>query len=305
MVNDMTVRLISEIVSPSKVRTCEPMSRHTTFRIGGEADLLVEPAEVNQAEAVLKLLRQMQLPYLVIGNGSNLLVGDKGIRGVVVKLGNEFSAHDIEGEVITAQSGLKLSRLANFALGNCMTGLEFAAGIPGTVGGAVYMNAGAYGGEMKQVVQEVTCLDENGNRRTISGQECEFGYRTSIFSHRTDWVILSCKLALKQGNPDAIKATMEDLAERRTSKQPLNYPSAGSTFKRPEGYFAGKLIQDAGLMGFRIGGASVSEKHAGFVVNDRDATAKDVLELIEAVQNKVEEKFGVRLEPEVRLVGEL
>ena len=304
MVNDMTVRLISEVVSPSKVRTDEPMSRHTTFRIGGKADLLVEPAEVNQVEAVLKLLRQMQLPYLVIGNGSNLLVGDKGVRGAVVKLGNEFSAHDIEGEIITAQSGLKLSRLANFALGNCMTGLEFAAGIPGTVGGALYMNAGAYGGEMKQVVQEVTFLDEKGNRRTISGGECEFGYRSSIFSRRTDWVILSCKLALKPGNPESIKATMEDLAERRTSKQPLNYPSAGSTFKRPEGYFAGKLIQDAGLMGFRVGGASVSEKHAGFVINDRNATAKDVLELIEAVQNKVEEKFGVRLEPEVRLIGE-
>ena len=304
MVNDRTIRLISEIVSPSKVRTDEPMSRHTTFRIGGKADLLVEPSEMNQAEAVLKLLRQMELPYLVIGNGSNLLVGDKGIRGVVVKLGNEFSAHDIEGEVITAQSGLKLSRLAKFALGNALTGLEFAAGIPGTVGGAVFMNAGAYGGEMQQVVTEVTFLDEQGIRRTIAGEECEFGYRTSIFSKMPDCVILGCKMKLKAGDADTIRATMEDLAERRTSKQPLNYPSAGSTFKRPEGYFAGKLIQDAGLMGFRIGGACVSEKHAGFVVNDQGATAADVRELIEAVQIKVEEKFGVRLEPEVRFVGE-
>lgn len=304
MLNDMTIRLISEIVSPSKVRTDEPMSRHTTFRIGGKADLLVEPAEVNQAEAVLKLLHQMQLPYLVIGNGSNLLVGDKGIRGVVVKLGNEFSAHDIEGEVITAQSGLKLSRLANFALGNCLTGLEFAAGIPGTVGGAVFMNAGAYDGEMKQVVKEVTFLDENGRRKTLTGEECEFGYRSSIFSHMPNCVILSCKIALKAGDTALIKATMEDLAERRNSKQPLNYPSAGSTFKRPEGYFAGKLIQDAGLMGFRIGGASVSEKHAGFVVNDQGATAAEVRKLIETVQNKVEAQFGVHLEPEIKLVGE-
>ncbi|MEE1013343.1 MAG: UDP-N-acetylmuramate dehydrogenase [Clostridia bacterium] len=304
MLTDMTMRLISEIVSASKVRADESMSRHTTFRIGGKADLLVEPAEVNQAEAVIKLLHQMKIPYMILGNGSNILVGDKGIRGVVVKLGNEFAAHDVEGSVITAQSGIKLSRLANFALGNNLTGLEFAAGIPGTLGGAIYMNAGAYGGEMKQIIREVTYLDEKGVRNTVKGEECAFGYRTSIFSKMSGCVILSCKIELQEGDPTEIRATMDDLAERRVSKQPLNLPSAGSTFKRPEGYFAGKLIQDAGLMGFQVGGAAVSTKHAGFVVNEGGATAADVRALIEQVQIKVKEQFGVELEPEVKFIGE-
>ena len=304
MLTDAVIRLISEIVSASMVRVNEPMNRHTTFRIGGSADLLAEPANMNQAEALIKLLRQMNVPYFILGNGSNVLVGDKGIRGVVVKLGNQFSEVNVDGNLISACAGIKLSKLAGIALGNCLTGFEFAAGIPGTLGGALFMNAGAYGGEMKQVVRDVTYLDIDGVRRTIDGKDCGFGYRTSIFSEKKDCVILRCTIGLNEGDPARIKAMMDNLAERRTSKQPLNLPSAGSTFKRPEGAFAGKLIQDAGLMGFRVGGASISEKHAGFIVNDGGATAADVRELICQVQKRVKEQSGFELQPEVRFVGE-
>ncbi len=304
MLTDAVVRLISEVVGASMVYVDEPMSRHTTFRIGGKADLLVEPTNVNQAEAVFKLLRQMEVPYVVLGNGSNVLVGDRGIRGVVVKLGKEFGACDVDGTMIYAQCGIKLSRLANLALGNCLTGLEFAAGIPGTLGGAVYMNAGAYGGEMKHVIREVTYLDPAGRRQTATAMECDFGYRTSLFTKNPGCVILGCALELQDGDKNEIRAKMDDLAQRRVSKQPLHLPSAGSTFKRPEGNFAGKLIQDAGLMGFRVGGAAVSDKHAGFVVNDQGASAAEVRELIRQVQEKVKEKFGVELQPEVRFLGE-
>ena len=298
------IETMTKIVGASKVFSKEPMSKHTTFRIGGEADLLIEPKTVSEIEAVISALKKSHTPYLIVGNGSNLLVGDKGIRGAVVKLGNEFAEASIEGTVLTAQSGIKLSRLANLALEEELTGLEFAAGIPGTLGGAIYMNAGAYGGEMEQVIQEVTYLDDDGNVKTIPGTECEFGYRTSIFAQNHDWVILGCKIELKQGDGKEIRALMDDLAERRVSKQPLNFPSAGSTFKRPKGYFAGKLIQDSGLMGVRVGGACVSEKHAGFVVNDKGATAEDVRVLIQKVQDEVKAQFGVELEPEVKFVGE-
>ena len=304
MLTDAVVRLISEVVGASMVYVDEPMSRHTTFRIGGKADLLVEPTNVNQAEAVFKLLRQMEVPCVVLGNGSNVLVGDRGIRGVVVKLGKEFGACDVDGTMIYAQCGIKLSRLANLALGNCLTGLEFAAGIPGTLGGAVYMNAGAYGGEMKHVVREVNYLDPEGRRQTATARECDYGYRTSLFTKNPGCVILGCVLELQDGDKNEIREKMDDLARRRVSKQPLHLPSAGSTFKRPEGSFAGKLIQDAGLMGFRVGGASVSDKHAGFVVNDQGASAAEVRELIRQVQEKVKEKFDVELQPEVRFLGE-
>ena len=298
------IETMREIVGASKVFSKEPMSKHTTFRIGGEADLLIEPKTVDEIMAVISALTKSHTPYMIVGNGSNLLVSDKGFRGAVVKLGNEFAAASANGTILTAQSGIKLSRLANLALEEELTGLEFAAGIPGTLGGAIYMNAGAYGGEMEQVIQEVTYLDGDGNVKTIQGTECEFGYRTSIFSKHPDWVILGCKIGLKQGDAKEIRALMDDLAERRISKQPLNFPSAGSTFKRPEGYFAGKLIQDAGLMGVRVGGACVSEKHAGFVVNDKGATAQEVRALIQKIQDEVKTQFGVELEPEVKFVGE-
>ncbi len=298
------VQLISEIVGNTMVYLNEPMAKHTTFRIGGPADILIEPTSEGQIDATCKLLKQMGIPYLILGNGSNVLVGDKGIRGAVVKLGNEFANCTSTDNIIEAQAGIKLSRLANYALGNNLSGLEFAAGIPGTLGGALFMNAGAYDGEMKQVVETVTYLDADGNKKTIFNDECRFGYRTSIFAENPDFIILGCTIRLNEGNPDEIRAKMDDLAERRTSKQPLNLPSAGSTFKRPAGYFAGKLIQDAGLMGFRVGGASVSEKHAGFVVNDQDATAKDVRDLICEVQKRVFENSGVEIQPEVRFIGE-
>ncbi len=305
MIQDAVIRLLSEQVGPSRVYLNEPMSKHTTFRIGGPADVLVEPSDVMQVETVCRTLRQLEIPFLVLGNGSNVLVGDLGIRGVVVKLGNAFSTCRMEEDtLLSAQAGIKLSRLAAHALDKSLTGLEFAAGIPGTLGGALYMNAGAYGGEMSQVVEEVSYLNEEGKVATIRGCNCGFGYRTSIFAQNPDYVILGCTIRLKEGNPEEIKATMDDLAERRIDKQPLNFPSAGSTFKRPEGAFAGKLIQDAGLMGLRVGGASVSEKHAGFVVNDKKATAKDVRELIALVQEKVKENSGFDLEPEVRMIGE-
>ena len=304
MIADTVVRLVSEIVGPCMVKVGEPMSRHTTFRAGGNADLWIEPSETGEIRAVCKLLRQLRIPYMFLGNGSNVLVGDRGIRGAVISLGNAYAACTAEGNTIRAQAGIKLSRLASYALGNALTGLEFAAGIPGTLGGALYMNAGAYDGEMKQIVSSVQYLDEKNTVQTLEAKDLEFGYRQSVFMHHPDWVILGATMSLCEGDAAQIRAKMDDLAKRRKEKQPLQYPSAGSTFRRPEGYFAGKLIQDAGLMGLRVGGASVSTKHAGFIVNDQNATAAEIRTLIETVQNKVEEKFGVRLMPEVRFLGE-
>lgn len=304
MITDEIIRRISDIVGDVRVATNEPMSKHTTFRIGGNADIVIEPADEKQITDVRQLLMDADIPYMILGNGSNVLVGDKGIRGAVIMLGNAFSDCRADETNIVAKAGIKLSRLANCALENELSGLEFAAGIPGTLGGALYMNAGAYDGEMKQIVKSVSYIDENGEMKTISNEECKFGYRTSVFAENPDWIITGCTLELGKGNKEEIRSYMDDLAERRTSKQPLNFPSAGSTFKRPEGYFAGKLIQDSGLMGFRVGGACVSQKHAGFVVNDQNATAEDVRELIEEVKKKVYESSGVELQPEVKFIGE-
>lgn len=292
------------ILGKDQVAIEESMQQHTTFRIGGKADFFLTPDNIEQITALVQLFRNEAVPFFILGNGSNILVGDRGIRGAVIQLGNAFSDCEITGTTMVAKSGIKLSRLANLALEHGLTGLEFAAGIPGTLGGAIYMNAGAYGGEMKQVIEEVTFLDPDGTLKTVSVEDCEFGYRTSIFSKTAGCVILECKIKLSQGDPVMIREIMNDFAQRRTSKQPLHLPSAGSTFKRPEGHFAGKLIQDADLMGFRVGGASVSTKHAGFVVNDQGATAAEVRELMRQVQERVEDKFGVKLEPEVKFIGE-
>ena len=278
------------------------MSKHTTFRAGGNADLWIEPSETGEIRAVCKLLRQLKIPYMFLGNGSNVLVGDRGIRGAVISLGNAYAACTAEGNTISAQAGIKLSRLASYALGNALTGLEFAAGIPGTLGGALYMNAGAYDGEMKQIVSSVQYLDEKNTVQTLGAKDLEFGYRQSVFMHHPDWVILGATVTLCEGDAAQIRAKMDDLAKRRKEKQPLQFPSAGSTFRRPEGYFAGKLIQDAGLMGYAVGGAQVSEKHAGFVINRGGATCADVLALIDHVREEVWRQFGVELEPEVRLL---
>lgn len=291
------------LAGEKQVLAQEPMKKHTTFRIGGEADYFVMPQTKEELAAVIALCKQEGVPWHIIGNGSNLLVGDKGVRGAVIQLFKNFSDICVEDHTIIAQAGALNSLVAKQALDHGLTGFEFAAGIPGTIGGAVVMNAGAYGGEMKDVLTEVTVLTEEGKFLTLTGEEMKLGYRSSIVAEK-NWIVTEAKLALQPGNPNAIWTRMEELKVQRVTKQPLEFPSAGSTFKRPEGYFAGKLIMDAGLRGFTVGGAQVSEKHCGFVINANGATAADVVSLMEQVSQNVYDKFGVRLEPEVKKLGE-
>lgn len=292
-----------EIIGEDRVLLNEPMAGHTTFRIGGPADYFIEAGNEEEIRGVIGICREEHLPWFVIGRGSNLLVGDKGFRGVILSVYREFQGIEIEGETVTVRAGTLLTTLTGKLLEASLTGMEFASGIPGTVGGAVMMNAGAYGGEMKDVVREVTVLTPEGEILRLDAAEMKFGYRTSAAKEK-GYIVLSAVLALKKGAQDQIRGRMQELKAKRIEKQPLEYPSAGSTFKRPEGYFAGKLIMDAGLAGACVGGAQVSEKHCGFVINAKDATAADVRELMNRVQKTVEEKFGVRLEPEVRFLGE-
>lgn len=294
---------IFTIIDKEKVLVDEPMKNHTTFRIGGPADYFVIPTEVEEVKAVVALCEETGMPYYVIGNGSNLLVADKGFRGVIIQIYKAMNQVKVEGNVVTAQAGASLAQIAMEALNNELAGFEFAAGIPGTLGGAVRMNAGAYGGEMKDVLRKAIVLTKEGTILELSKEEMEFGYRTSLIE-RTGYVVLGAELELNPGKREEIKAIMDDLREKRVSKQPLEFPSAGSTFKRPEGHFAGKLIQDAGLKGFTVGGAQVSEKHSGFVINIGNATAEDVCKLMDQVNEKVTALFGVSLEPEVRRIGE-
>lgn len=296
-------RQLCQIVGEGNVFEQEPMRKHTTFRIGGPADYFVTPAEKEQVKEVVSLCRDEDVSYYIMGNGSNLLVGDKGYRGVVIQLFRSMETIRVEGEEIYAQAGARLSKIAAAALEASLTGFEFAAGIPGTLGGAVRMNAGAYGGEMKQILKWVDVLTPAGEIQRLLAEEMGLGYRTSIVSKK-EYIVLDARIRLEKGEKEQIRARMDDLRERRVEKQPLEYGSAGSTFKRPEGYFAGKLIDDAGLRGFRIGDAQVSEKHCGFVINRGNATAKEVVELMKQVADRVEEKFGVRLEPEVKKIGE-
>lgn len=292
-----------EIIGEDRVLLNEPMAGHTTFRIGGPADYFIEAENEEEIRGVIGICREEHLPWFVIGRGSNLLVGDKGFRGVILSVYREFQGIEIEGETVRVRAGTLLTTLTGKLLEASLTGMEFASGIPGTVGGAVMMNAGAYGGEMKDVVREVTVLTPEGEILRLDAAEMKFGYRTSA-AKENGYIVLSAVLALKKGAQDQIRGRMQELKAKRIEKQPLEYPSAGSTFKRPEGYFAGKLIMDAGLAGACVGGAQVSEKHCGFVINAKDATAADVRELMNRVQKTVEEKFGVRLEPEVRFLGE-
>lgn len=294
---------LCSIVGREQVLTEEPMKKHTTFRIGGPADFLVLPQTLQEIAEVTALCRKEGQPWYVIGNGSNLLVGDKGVRGVVIQLLRNFNEIEVRGEEIHVQAGTVNAAVARQALDAGLTGFEFAAGIPGTTGGAVVMNAGAYGGEMKDILKEVTVLDEDGRVRTLAAEELELGYRTSIIA-RKGYIVLDICMKLEKGDPEAIRTRMDELREKRVTKQPLEYPSAGSTFKRPEGYFAGKLIMDAGLRGFSVGGAQISEKHCGFVINKGNATAEDVVNLMEETKKIVMEKFGVVLEPEVKRLGE-
>ncbi|MFT4451873.1 UDP-N-acetylmuramate dehydrogenase [Parvimonas sp. G1425] len=284
------------------VRYEEPLKNHTTFKIGGNCIALIEPREVSDIIEAIKICRENNIKFFVIGNGSNLLVPDEGYNGVIIKLKSEFSMIKVEGESLIVKSGAKLSEVYPVAYENSLTGFEFASGIPGTIGGAIYMNAGAYGGEMKDIVKSVEVLDlDNFELKELKNEDLDFSYRKSIIQ-RKNYIVTSIKLKLKKGNKEEINAVYEDLRDRRNSKQPLNFGSAGSTFKRPEGHFASKLIEDAGLKGYHINDAWVSEKHSGFIVNKGNASFKEVMELIEYVQKVVFEKFGVKLEMEVRIL---
>ncbi len=290
------------IAGEENVLTDEPMRRHTTFRIGGPAAVFLTPDQPGQIAELLKVCREYSLPSFILGNGSNLLVSDSGFGGAVLCIDRKLQEITRDGCSLRVQAGALLSRVANAAREASLTGLEFAAGIPGTTGGACSMNAGAYGGEIRDVLRAVRILDEDLEERVVPAEELELGYRTSRIQKR-GWVVLEAFFELTEGDPGAIEARMAELRDARAAKQPLEFPSAGSTFKRPEGYFAGKLIMDSGLAGFRVGGAEVSEKHCGFLINRHEATAEDMLALIRHVQDVVFEKYQVRLEPEVRFLG--
>lgn len=301
--NQKLLNRFYQISGNENVKENEPMKLHTTFRIGGRADYFICPRNANEVAELIKACKEENMPYYIIGNGSNLLVGDKGYRGVIIQIYKNLGKITIQGDVINVEAGALLSTIAKKALGNSLSGLEFASGIPGTIGGAAVMNAGAYGGEMKDVLSDVTALTPEGNIVTIPKEELELGYRTSVFA-RKDFIVLSAHITLSHSERRDIELAMETLKEKRIEKQPLEYPSAGSTFKRPEGYFAGKLIMDSGLRGFQIGDAQVSEKHCGFVINRKQATARDVMELMEYVIETVYKTFQVKLEPEIKLLGE-
>jgi UDP-N-acetylmuramate dehydrogenase len=291
------------IIDKENIKIDEPMKKHISFKVGGPADILVKPKSEEEIVEVINLLKKENVDYLIIGNGSNLLVKDGGIRAVVIELSDNFNSFEINNNVIVAQCGALLSIIGRAALNSNLKGFEFAAGIPGTLGGAIAMNAGAYGGEMKEIVKSVRVLSPSGEILEFSNEKMEFGYRKSIIS-KSDYVVLSATIELEEGNFEDIKSLMQDLKDKRVTKQPLDLPSAGSTFKRPEGHFAGKLIEDSGLRGLTLRGAQVSQKHCGFVVNLGDATAKDILDLISVVKNTVYAKFGVMLEEEVKILGE-
>lgn len=281
----------------------EDMKKHTSFQTGGNADLLIEPGDIAELQILIQYLARENIPYLIIGQGSNTVVSDRGIREVVIKIGRNLSNCTVEKEIVTAEAGALLADVALDAQENSLSGMEFACGIPGTIGGAVFMNAGAFGGEIKDILEEILVLTQDGEFLIRKTEELELGYRTSIMQKNGD-LILKAKLHLEKGNQEEIKNMMDDLNSRREQNQPLEYPSAGSVFKRPAGYFTGKLIQDAGLKGFQIGGAQVSLKHAGFIINAGNATTTDIINLIQHIQRKVKSQFGVELETEVRFIGD-
>ena len=294
---------IKTIIPRERILFHEPMSKYTTFRVGGEAECILVVQNEDELARLIPYLNRIEQEYFILGNGSNLLVGDKGYRGMVVKFGEEMEQIQVEGTRMTVKAGALLSKAAMTAKQHSLTGLEFAAGIPGSIGGGIVMNAGAYEGEMKQVVESVRGMDREGQILTLDNDTMEFGYRTSIIKNRP-FIVVEVVLQLAEGDQEKIAAKMEELAVLRRSKQPLEYASAGSTFKRPEGYYAGKLIMDAGMRGYRIGGAQVSDKHCGFIVNTGKATAADIKEVIEEVQERVKERFHVMLEPEIVFLGD-
>lgn len=302
MISEAVKEALQKFIPVENILYMEPMSQHTTFHVGGNADCFIKMTDSNSLPTLLGYLNRVELPYFIMGNGSNLLVSDQGYAGIIIQFAEGFSDIRVEGCRLYAKAGAAMSEVSKAACENELSGLEFAAGIPGTVGGGVVMNAGAYDGEIKQVVESVTVLDYEGNKLELSNDTMEFGYRTSAIKYNP-FIVTECCFLLKKGDKSAISSKMEDFQTRRKVKQPLEYPSAGSTFKRPEGYYAGKLITDAGLRGARVGGAQVSEKHSGFIINADNATASDISRLIAHVQEEVYNQFSVRLETEVIYLG--
>jgi len=298
MIGKAVIESLRKFVPEENIYLQEPMAGHTTFRIGGAADCFVQLEGEEQLKKVRKYLNAAGVPFFVLGNGSNLLVDDQGYRGVILQIGQKMSRISVEGRCIVAQAGASMAQVARTAMEHGLKGLEFASGIPGTVGGGVVMNAGAYGGEMSQVVTLVNVVSAEGETLHLENETMEFSYRTSVIKN-SSFVVTEVTFGLEYGDPEAIRIKMEELAARRREKQPLEYPSAGSTFKRPEGYFAGQLIMEVGFRGFQIGGARVSDKHCGFIVNMGNASSRDVRELISRIQARVKERFHVDLEPEV------
>ena len=296
------VGLFNEFYDINDIKIDEKLSEYVNFKVGGPADILLIPNSKEQVIKSIKICKENNIPFYLIGNGSNILVRDGGFRGVVLSLKNVKNIY-VDGEKIEAECGVMLKEVSDKAIENSLTGFEFACGIPGTIGGAVFMNAGAYDGEISKVIESAEVIDENCNIIRLSREELDFGYRSSLVMKK-GYTVLSAVFKLEKGQVKTIKELIEDLTNKRESKQPLEYPSAGSTFKRPTGYFAGKLIQDAGLKGYSIGGAAVSEKHSGFVINKGNATAKDITDLIKHIQEEVKKQFGVDLHPEVRIIGE-
>lgn len=289
------------IVPQEQILKDEPMKLHTSFKVGGNAEYFVKAKNINELKEILKYVKEDKIPLFIIGNGSNLLVKDNGVKGIVLKL--DFDDYKVEDDVITVQAGMAVSRLSRKALENNLSGLEFLCGIPGTIGGAIKMNAGAYGSEMKDVVIESTYIDKDGKIYTINNEEHKFDYRKSIFS-KNDWIVLETKVKLTKSTNEEIISKMNEFTKSRIEKQPTNYPSAGSTFKRGNGFITAKLIDDAGLKGYKIGGAMISDKHAGFIVNTGNATAKDILQLIDIIKEKLIKEFNVEVELEILVIGE-
>lgn len=294
---------IKNLVAHSYIKENEPMKNHTTFQTGGPADIFVQPQNEEQVGKVIQYCRERKIPYFILGNGSDLLVSDKGYRGVMISLSDICKIQMISKDILEAEAGALLSDVAKYSYQKELTGMEFASGIPGTVGGAVFMNAGAYGGEIKDILLEAKIMERDGKIHWVLPEDLELGYRQSNIS-KLERTVIAVRLQLAWGEKEKIRARMEELATQRREKQPLEYPSAGSTFKRPEGYFVGKLVDEAGLRGYRVGGAMVSEKHCGFVINVDHATSSEIYQLIQEIQKIIKEKFGVELHTEVRLIGE-
>lgn len=306
MENKKILEKLEKIISKEKIKQNEPMKNHTTFKIGGPADFFIKVTSIKELKLIMEFAKDENIPITIVGNGSNLLVTDKGIRGLVIKLelkGIKINEKDKEHIEIVVDSGVPMGLLAQKLSKAGMTGFEELSGIPGTIGGAILMDAGAYGREIKDIVIEVTTLDPNGDLKTFSNEQSEFSYRKSKFSN-SNYIILQTKLALKKGNKDEIKQKMNELAKSRKEKQPIEYPNAGSTFKRGDDFITAKLIDEAGLKGYSIGGAKISEKHAGFIINTGNATAQDVLDLVKYAKEKVYEKFGKKIELEIKILGE-